>query len=119
MNIIDRLNDEKMYVDAIDDAIAEMNILYRQVAELREALTDMVYQFAYTDESSGRLTIRTRGLSALESAFLALEWPDPKPVPEQECDIAGCHKEATCGTPTPGGYRNVCGKHFRELTSKG
>ncbi len=31
------------------------------------------------------------------------------------CDEPGCKKQATCGTPTPEGYRRVCGDHWREL----
>jgi len=32
------------------------------------------------------------------------------------CDESGCEQEATCGTPTPSGYRQVCGFHYRQLT---
>jgi hypothetical protein len=37
------------------------------------------------------------------------------------CDIAGCLKEATCGTPTQDEwrYRNVCGDHYREINKIG
>jgi hypothetical protein len=31
------------------------------------------------------------------------------------CDEKGCKNQATCGTPTPAGYRRVCGNHYREL----
>lgn len=27
------------------------------------------------------------------------------------CDEPDCWKQATCGTPTPSGYRQTCGKH--------
>jgi phage FluMu protein Com len=27
------------------------------------------------------------------------------------CDEPGCWRQVSCGTPTPGGYRNTCGKH--------
>jgi hypothetical protein len=27
------------------------------------------------------------------------------------CDEPGCSAKVTCGTPTPDGYRNTCGKH--------
>ena len=27
------------------------------------------------------------------------------------CDEPGCWEQATCGTPTPAGYRLTCGKH--------
>ena len=27
------------------------------------------------------------------------------------CDFEGCYEPVTCGTPTPGGYRNTCFTH--------
>ncbi len=27
------------------------------------------------------------------------------------CDVDGCKKQATCGTPTSAGYRHTCGEH--------
>jgi hypothetical protein len=27
------------------------------------------------------------------------------------CDVAGCWKDASCGTPTPTGYRHTCFAH--------
>ena len=27
------------------------------------------------------------------------------------CDVPGCKRAASCGTPTPDGYRNTCGEH--------
>lgn len=27
------------------------------------------------------------------------------------CDREGCRRSATCGTPTPDGYRTTCGPH--------
>lgn len=27
------------------------------------------------------------------------------------CDEPGCWEEVSCGTPTPNGYRQTCGKH--------
>lgn len=32
------------------------------------------------------------------------------------CDEPECPDQATCGTPTPKGYRQVCGHHYRALT---
>lgn len=43
----------------------------------------------------------------------AAGWPDPKPAPEEECQVPRCHKQATCGTPTPDGYKRLCGPHFK------
>ncbi|MBI3936719.1 MAG: hypothetical protein HY323_07055 [Betaproteobacteria bacterium] len=78
---------------------------------MRDVLKAMVYQFAYRRSTNGRLSLYTGGLSALEDAFEALGWPDPKPYPEGECDEPNCHREVTCGTPTAQGYRHTCGKH--------
>jgi len=78
--------------------------------DLREALEGMVYQFAYRGgKKDTELLLHTGGLSALELAFSVLGWPDPKPYPEGECQADGCHGEATCGTPTPEGYKFLCG----------
>jgi hypothetical protein len=30
------------------------------------------------------------------------------------CDEPDCWEPVSCGTPTPTGYRNTCGKHFPE-----
>jgi len=80
---------------------------------LREALEGMVLQFAY-DSDGTPPTIHTGGLSALEGAFAALGWPDPKPAPERQCDEPGCPGVATCGWPSAAGYRRTCGAHWRE-----
>jgi hypothetical protein len=87
-----------------------------EVKRLREALEDMVDQFAYPLDEPPRIT--TGGLSALEHAFDVLGYSDPKEVPGRECQIEGCKKTATCGTPTPNGYKRVCLKHFRLLEGK-
>lgn len=79
------------------------------LADLREALEDMCYQFGYWNEGVGG--IGTGGLSALEYAFELLGWDDPHPVPEMCCDEPGCTKAISSGTPTPAGYRNTCHEH--------
>jgi len=33
------------------------------------------------------------------------------------CMAADCWDVATCGTPTPDGYKRLCGKHYREVKS--
>lgn len=81
-----------------------------------EALEDMVRQFAYQTVADGVPSLTTGGLSALEGAFAVLGWDDPAPCPEQACADPGCAEWATCGTTTPGGYKRLCGKHFREAT---
>ena len=30
---------------------------------------------------------------------------------QTRCDEPGCKEQVSCGTPTPTGYRNTCGKH--------
>lgn len=83
--------------------------------EIKGFAEDVAYQFGYYFPIKDMLYISTGGLSTLERAFDILGWNDPHPVPECECEVPGCHEHATCGTPTKGGYRRVCGKHFAEL----
>lgn len=83
---------------------------------IRDALEDMVWQFSYRSVVDGRLVMHTAGLSALEAAFDALGWEDPRPCPELECDADGCHQEATSGTPTPDGYKRLCSQHYRAIS---
>ena len=49
----------------------------QQRDELKEALVDMVNQFAYRSTYEGRENMHTGGLSALEDAFAALGLSDP------------------------------------------
>ena len=35
------------------------------------------------------------------------------------CDEPGCIREATCGFPTPNGYRRTCGDHMRKAEKEG
>ena len=84
--------------------------------EIKGFAEDVAYQFGYYFPIKDILYISTGGLSTLERAFWILGWNDPHPVPECECEFPGCHKHATCGTPTKDGYKRVCGKHFAELT---
>lgn len=75
---------------------------------LRDALVRMVEQFAYRRKR----TLHTGGLSALEEAFEALGWPDPKAWTKGFCEVPGCDHEAVVGEPTPdGGYVWHCGRH--------
>ena len=57
--------------------------LLQQRDELREALADMVNQFAYEGTKNGEGVMRTGGLSALEDAFVALGLSDPITVYER------------------------------------
>ena len=94
-----------------DDVVAAILAIE---APFRDALEDMVRQYAYWSDRFGGYT--DGGLSALEYAFQALGWSDPHPAPEARCDEPGCMKQWTCGTPRtrgkPGGYRRTCGDHI-------
>ena len=83
----------------------------REAAGAREALEDMVHQFAYWSDSAGGYM--TGGLSALETAFAVLGWEDPHPYPDGRCDEPGCLKQASMGTPVPmpTRYRRTCWDH--------
>lgn len=86
--------------------------------DLIEFAKDVVYQFGYYCHNKGRLHITHGGLSTLEWAFDILEWENPHPVPECECEIDGCHEYATCGTPTKDGYKRLCYKHWKEIQAE-
>ena len=87
---------------------------YEPVAALlREALEDMVNQFAYWSESDPPGQI-TGGLSALEGAFAALGYDEPHPADHLRCDEPGCRKQSSAGTPTMTGYRRTCHEHYPE-----
>ena len=87
-------------------------------AEWREIVEDLMFQFAYRGHDKGGRYLWTGGLSTLEGAFAALGWVNPHRIEEYGCQWPGCTDWATCGTPTPDGYRNYCGKHFRESQAK-
>lgn len=86
-----------------------------KIDEWREVVGDLCVQFAYRCKCNGRLALHTGGLSALEGAFHLLGWDDPHPFTEAECERNGCHEEATCGTPTPDGYKRLCWEHGKEF----
>lgn len=83
--------------------------------EYREALVDMVEQFAYRfDGRSAQKpnSLGTAGLSALEHAFSVLGMSDPEYRPDQSCDIIKCWKWPQAGIPLPNGdYWSVCSDH--------
>jgi hypothetical protein len=82
---------------------------------IKEALIDMVWQFANEASIEGKVYLTAGGLSALEEAFDALGWHDPYAAPERQCMFPGCDQPATCGTPTVDGYKRLCFKHYKEL----
>jgi hypothetical protein len=80
---------------------------------LKEALEDMVYQFAYRGVVKNKPVIHSGGLSALESAFDALRWENPHYIPEQgnTCEITGCMEPVCCGQRWGDMYLSMCHKH--------
>lgn len=95
---------------AVAAALADVEKLATERAEreAKDALEDMVRQFAYY----GNGAYFTGGLSALEHAFGVLGWEDPQPDDSCKCDSDGCGEQATCGTPTLTKYRWTCSKHL-------
>ena len=80
---------------------------------LKEFAEDVARQFGYHGTTAdGRPAYTCGGLSTLEWAWNILDWPDPKPAPECECQEEGCHEWATGGRPTSDGYKWLCGRHF-------
>ena len=61
--------------------------LLRQRDELKEALIEMMWQFAYRGTYEGRENLHTGGLLALEDAFSALGISDPITVIDFEAAI--------------------------------
>jgi hypothetical protein len=86
--------------------------LERQLREAEAALEDMMWQFAFQGHRDAKRMVWTGGLSALETAFRVLGWDDPHFIDEGGCEYPGCIAWACCGTPTPDGYKRVCGEHF-------
>ena len=85
-----------------------------KMPDFRETVKALVWQFAYRGNDDNRRWLSTGGLSALKDAFKALGWDDPYYVEGGGCEYPGCADWATCGTPTPEGYKHFCGKHYRD-----
>ena len=63
--------------------------------EYREALEDMVWQFAYHGTKNKKPMLHSGGLSALELAFDTLEWNDPHILEDSDgvsCDVENCYE---------------------------
>ena len=82
------------------------------ISDFRSFAEDVAHQFGYHTQNNGRLTLTHGGLSTLEWAFDILDWENPHPDPENECQYEGCHHYASCGTPTKDGYLRLCGHHL-------
>ena len=82
--------DKQTLINALSDArINEISY--------REALEDMVFQFAYRSiNSDNQRILHAGGLSTLEYAFRTLGWPDPYVVLDNACEIVGCEQWCTC-----------------------
>ncbi len=84
-----------------------------KIEDYKEALEDMVWQFAYRFEDG---TLRTGGLSALESAFQTLGWKDPYKIKDCNgviCDVDGCCGFVSCQGCAwrETGYWCLCSEH--------
>lgn len=88
------------------------------LSELKDFAEDVVNQFGYHGFKDGHPAYATGGLSVLERAFDILNWDDPHPAPERECNTPECHEWATCGTPTSDGYKWLCSKCYFNMNSK-
>ena len=79
----------------------------------REALEGMVWQFGYHSVHDNKPAIHTGGLSALEDAFEALGWDDPRYLPEEgyTCEVIGCMEKDTAGTHWGNLYLRLCPQH--------
>ena len=85
---------------------------------LRNALEDMVTQFAGRGMVNGKRALTTMGMSSLEHAFEVLGWPDPFFPAWGGCEWRGCPEWATCGSPTPTGYKRLCLPHFAQVNPR-
>lgn len=84
----------------------------------REVVEDLCFQFGCCGHDANGKWLHTGGLSALEAGFEALGWEDPHYVMEGGCEHPGCKAWDTCGTPTPDGYKRLCGDHYRALRTE-
>jgi len=82
----------------------------------KDALEEMVCQFAHRGVKDGKSVLHTGGLSALETAFTALGWSDPKNLEDRDgdtCDVEGCAAwvETQGGMWRESGYWCLCREH--------
>ena len=89
--------------------------------DVKVALESMVWQFSYRGTKNGKSILYTGGLSALEEAFSALGWSDPKYFNEDEianciCDVKGCAGwvAAQGGMWSETGYWCLCTEHCED-----
>jgi hypothetical protein len=83
VDIYEGEGESSRHVGAMRPADAAQVIADRErVQAVREALEDMVDQFAYRWEHDGKTTFTTGGLSALENALMVLGLDDPHTIDE-------------------------------------
>jgi len=105
-----RIQEGEKAIARIADLEAQLTAAQERERTLRDALDNMVRQFACT--ANGKRS--TGGLSTLEQAFEVLGLDDPHSLDTKEmCDEPGCNAPRTCGWPSSAGYRNTCGKHYK------
>ncbi len=86
----------------------------------KEALEDMVWQFAHRGIKNKRAILYTGGLSALEGAFSVLGWDNPKYFDDDYngvfCDVEGCPGwvVAQGGMWADAGYWCLCSQHCQD-----
>lgn len=97
---------------------------------LKDALEDMVGQYAHHTVVNGRRAYTTGGMSALEHAFEALGWDEPHYTDDGECEIDGCNEWATCVAGYPRslarptreqskiGFGFLCSAHYHKWNCK-
>ena len=101
---------QERYVLSQSEHLEQLAAAQERERTLRDALDNMVRQFACT--ANGKRS--TGGLSTLEQAFEVLGLDDPHSLDTKEmCDEPGCNAPRTCGWPSSAGYRNTCGKHYK------
>lgn len=84
----------------------------KMICPIREVLQELCLQTGFDLDNPPRIT--TGGMKVLQKAFHALGWEDPYPTPWRQCQHEGCQRTATCGQPTPEGYKRLCGDHSRQ-----
>ena len=89
----------------------------------KEALEEMVWQFAYRGTKNSKPILCTGGLSALETAFDVLDWDDPQYFNDMDgsiCDVKSCAEwvVAQGGMWAESGYWCLC-RHHSQASREG
>lgn len=82
------------------------------MSKYKDALEDMLWQFAYRGVKSKKPCLFNGGLSALEHAFDVMGWDNPHYVEEiNTCDVEGCCEWYSCQLHWEGMYVCLCSEH--------